>query len=184
LLSSFAEDSTVDALTRSNVKTSWVDGNFKDALHRYLLRDQQFVVPNDMLVKVDLMSMAHGLEVRTPFLDHNVVEYANGIPSNLKVDRGQGKIILKRAFDDILPKTILNRKKHGFEIPIDRWLRTSLKERVRELLSAKRLESHGLIDQLQVDAIMKSYYSDGKTKHAYLIWALFVFQSWYERNLQ
>ncbi|MFC7041690.1 asparagine synthase-related protein [Halonotius sp. GCM10025705] len=97
-------------------------------LDNLLQTDIATYLPDDILVKVDRASMAHSLEVRSPFLDHEFVEYAARIPARYKRHGGDGKWILKEAFRDLLPKRILNRDKHGFGVPVDRWFRGGLSE--------------------------------------------------------
>ncbi len=97
----------------------------QNSMNSVLRADQALVLPNDMLVKADRMSMAHGLEVRVPFLDHTIVEFVNSLPSHYKVEKGKGKKILRDAFPEI-PIEILSRSKKGFEVPLAKWLRKSL----------------------------------------------------------
>src|SRR5919204_2903677 len=94
----------------------------------------RFYLPNDMLTKVDRMSMAHSLEARGPFLDHQVAEWAAGVPMHLKLRRGETKYLLKRLATRYLPMSVLRRPKQGFEIPLSAWLRGDLWKYARGML--------------------------------------------------
>src|SRR5207237_2991078 len=91
--------------------------------NRYLLFDQMYYLPDDILQKVDRMSMAHSLEVRPPFLDHRIVEFAASLPENMKIDGRRQKVILKELMRDKLPASVLRRPKTGLDIPVHDWLR-------------------------------------------------------------
>ena len=109
--------------------------------------DTMNYLPGDILTKVDRMSMANSLEVRSPFLDYELIEYASTIPNKFKISNGQQKHILKETFKDILPKEILNKPKHGFSAPISQWLlSTDLKEFALDCLSENSINNRGLLD--------------------------------------
>ena len=95
----------------------------------------ELVLANDMLTKVDMMSMANSLEVRTPFLDFNVVDFAFSLPENFKIDKHQRKKIVKDAFRDMLPAELFTRNKQGFEVPLLGWFKTELKSTIDDLLN-------------------------------------------------
>jgi asparagine synthase (glutamine-hydrolysing) len=117
-----------------------------DELNSILFSDFKDSLPGDMLTKVDWMSMQNSLEVRVPFLDHRVVELAFKMPSSLKLRNGQGKYILKETFKDLLPASLHDRPKAGFEVPISRWLKTDLKFLVEQYLAEERIRDQGLFD--------------------------------------
>lgn len=151
-------------------------------INDYLLADQNFVLPNDMLKKVDQMSMAFALEVRVPFLDHELVEFANSLSADLKVNAKNSKIILKETFADKLLPEIIKRPKHGFEIPLAVWLGDELSD----FLDAEIFERNFITDQKIfnwnfIDQIKKEWKSGVKGERVYLIWALIVFQNWYKK---
>jgi asparagine synthase (glutamine-hydrolysing) len=100
-------------------------------------------LPDDLLVKTDMASMAHGLELRSPFLDHEVMELTARMPISLKMQGVQQKVFLKRFAQQYLPTSILNRKKHGFQIPIHDWIRGSWQKPIAEALLAGPLIAHG-----------------------------------------
>ena len=97
-------------------------GDFND----YLWSDLELVLPGDMLTKVDLMSMNNSLEVRVPFLDHELVEYVNQLPESYKIDKESRKKILQDTYRDFLPNELYHRPKHGFEVPLLKWFRGPL----------------------------------------------------------
>ncbi|MBM3522829.1 MAG: asparagine synthase (glutamine-hydrolyzing), partial [Alphaproteobacteria bacterium] len=117
-----------------------------DPINAMLAVDIATTLPGDMLVKVDRMSMANGLEVRCPFLDHRVVEIAAAIPGDAKLRRGEGKRILREIFKDRLPTEVFRRPKRGFEIPVRDWLLGPLRPRLDEACDRDRLRRQGLID--------------------------------------
>jgi len=135
---------------------------------------------DEVLVNVDRASMAHGLEVRSPFLDHTVVEFAQSLPYDYKYKRGVGKYILKKLMEDKLPREIVYRKKKGFGIPIGRWLQHELKPLSDELLSHKALQAHGFFDPTVI-ARLKKEHEDGVRDNRKKLWTLMVFQLWYRQ---
>lgn len=153
-------------------------------INDFLLRDQQFVLPNDMLKKVDLMSMAHALEVRVPFLDHELVEFANALPADWKVDTKRTKIILRDTFAKQLPESILKRSKKGFEIPLQSWLQDEMDLLFSSrLFSREFLQRQGLFHPEFIGNIRSEWKQGRVGERIYLVWALLVFQHWYEENI-
>nr|WP_276279667.1 asparagine synthase (glutamine-hydrolyzing) [Halorussus sp. DT72] len=140
--------------------------------------DLQTYLPDDLLVKVDRASMAHSLEVRSPFLDHEVVEFAARIPSKYKWRRGEGKWILKRAFEDLLPEKVLTRSKQGFGVPINEWFRGELREFARD-----NLDSLGARPAFDPDGLRVTLdeHVRGSEDHGYRLWDLVMLEQWYER---
>lgn len=142
--------------------------------------DIELVLPDDFLVKVDRASMAVGLEVRPPLVDHEFLELALSIPQSMKVRNGTGKWIFKKAFEDRLPDEILYRKKQGFELPVDRWLRGPLRDR-----SAATYDSGSplgnYLDLAGVRSLFESH-QRGTGRHGNLLWALSVLDSWMRRQ--
>jgi len=126
--------------------------------------------------------MAASLELRAPFLDYTFVEYAATIPSSLKLKRSASKYILKKALAGRLPEEILTKKKIGFDIPLGAWMRTELKDFVRETLSPERLRRHGYFDEAFVARVLKEHF-DGSHNHRQLLWPLIIFQNWHDRYL-
>ncbi len=117
------------------------------ALDWLMRHDQNFYLPDCLMVKTDIASMANSMEVRCPFLDHEFVEFAATIPSRLKRDAMGGKIILKKAVMDLLPNEILNKPKTGFGLPIPKWFRNDLVPMLKETLLDEASARRGLFEQ-------------------------------------
>ncbi|WMN12226.1 asparagine synthase (glutamine-hydrolyzing) [Marivirga salinae] len=151
------------------------------SINQSLQLDQELVLQGDMLQKVDLMSMQHALEVRVPFLDHELVAFANSLPEEFKVNGKRKKMILQDTFRDIMPEKIYNRPKHGFEVPLLDWLRKDLKLDIEnKWLDKERIEKQEVFDWEGVQALKKKLFSSNpEDSHAH-IWALIVFQGWWE----
>jgi asparagine synthase (glutamine-hydrolysing) len=152
-----------------------------DAVNRMLGTDLIDSLPGDMLTKVDLMSMAHSLEVRVPLLDHRVVELAFRIPGAEKLRGGVTKRVLKEACEGLLPPGHTRRPKAGFEIPISRWLRTDLGFLVDRYLSEDRIRDQGIFEADVVQDLVRSH-RQAKTDTAWALWNLIVFQKWHESH--
>ncbi|MGD9537688.1 MAG: asparagine synthase (glutamine-hydrolyzing) [Alphaproteobacteria bacterium] len=152
-----------------------------DPLNRMLHADLTLSLPSDMLVKVDRMSMANGLEVRCPFLDHRVVECAAAMPGAFKLARGEGKRVLRRAFADRLPADVFTLPKKGFELPIASWLTNELDDLTRRAIDPARLKRQGLfapeLPRRWYDAL-----ASGKRDTSEKLWTLIAFQAWCERH--
>ena len=133
----------------------------------------------DILTKVDRASMAVSLEVRAPFLDPRVAEFASSLPLEYKLNGSNGKYILKKAVEKLLPKTVTKRAKKGFGIPIAEWLRGKLNPLAHDLLSRERLIKQDLFDYEFVEKLL-SEHERGIASHHKQLWTLLVFQMWYE----
>lgn len=152
--------------------------------NKVLITDFKMVLRSDMLVKVDRMSMLHGLEVRSPFLDHELVDFVMQLPPDYKIQPGNRKRILKDAFRDLLPPEIFTRKKQGFEVPLLKWFRNELRGMIDELLDDKFLEEQNLFHPEAVKAIRKQLHSSNPGDSAARIWGLIVFQSWWKKYVK
>lgn len=156
----------------------------KGDLNDLLLADVHMVLPDDMLTKVDLMSMANSLEVRVPLLDYTVVNYAFSLPVSYKIEAGNGKKILKDAFRTELPEELFNRPKHGFEVPLLKWMRTGLRSLIEEeLLERNFIEEQGIFDAEQIDQLKRKLFSNNPGDVHATLWALLVFQYWYKKYI-
>lgn len=152
----------------------------REDLNEVLLNDMHLVLLNDMLVKVDLMSMSNSLEVRVPFLDHEHVGYAFSLPWQYKFGKNQGKKILRDTFRDLLPESILNRPKHGFEVPLLKWFRTDLHSYIhKDLLGRDLLKEQGIFQPEAVQQLLLQLDSNNPGDAAGRVWALVVFQYWW-----
>ncbi len=141
--------------------------------------DLKIVLTDDMLVKSDRMSMQHGLEIRNPFLDYRVVEFAMNLAEDKKISHQGQKLILKDSFKDLLPPEILNREKKGFELPLWKWLKTELKNDMEmKWLSKKRITEEAIFNYDTVYKLKQKLYSLNPGDAPAKIWALIVFQNW------
>jgi len=153
-----------------------------DKINKILYSDLKDSLPGDMLTKVDWMSMKNSLEVRVPFLDHNVVEFAFRIPGSIKLHRGKTKYLLKETFKDLLPRSLYSRPKAGFEIPISRWLKTDLRFLIEEFLGEKRIKEEGIFEYDTISCLKKAFFAN-KTDTSWMLWNLIVFEYWHGRYL-
>jgi len=153
--------------------------SFTDPINAMLAADLGFSLAGDMLVKADRMSMANSLEVRSPFLDKDLVEYAFSIPGKLKIGNFKGKVLLKDTFKNRLPKWSMNLPKKGFELPIADWLRNDLKKLVDDSSSKKNLEKLGIINPSVIDNWKESLYTK-KRDTSWQLWTLITYKQWME----
>ena len=150
-----------------------------DALSAMTQCDTAVVLPDDFLTKVDRASMSVGLEVRPPLVDHEFLELAASIPSQWKIRDGQTKWIFKQLVADRMPDGLLNRPKQGFEIPIDQWLRTSLRDQVEELVLSPGSRISEFIDQTTAAGLYRAHLR--KTgRHGNVLWSLLILGRWLE----
>lgn len=136
-------------------------------------------LPGDILVKVDRASMGAGLESRTPFLDHRVVEFSWQLPLSFKVRGGEGKWLLRQVLYRYVPKELIERPKAGFAVPLESWLRGPLRPWAEELLDARRLEEEGYLNPAPIRAAWREHLS-GRYNRQYPLWNVLMFQAWLE----
>lgn len=154
----------------------------KNDFNELLLTDMQLVLPNDMLRKVDLMSMANGLEVRVPFLDHQLIDYVFQLPVSSKINAQLRKRILQDTFRDMLPAELYNRPKKGFEVPLLKWFRTSLSSLIKDdLLKDSFIEEQNIFDLAEIRRLKQKLFSINPGDTHATIWALIVFQWWWKK---
>ncbi|MBK5284428.1 MAG: asparagine synthase (glutamine-hydrolyzing), partial [Bacteroidia bacterium] len=159
--------------------------NFTNGMNDVFYADAQFVLPNDMLTKVDLMSMANSLEVRVPFLDYEVVDFAFSLPQEFKIDFSQRKKIVRDTFQHLLPPEILTRGKQGFEVPLLDWFRGELKTMISdELLSDEMIVSQNIFNKDEIKKILARLWSSNPGDTPLLVWSLIVFQHWWKKYLR
>jgi len=149
----------------------------RDPLTATSVADLVTYLPCDLMTKVDVASMAHGLECRQPFLDHRVVELAVRMPGRLKFRWGRGKRVLKEAFADLLPRAIRRRRKMGFGVPLDHWFRDELKGFARGILLDRRTLERGYFRPEGVERLLDDHQS-GRFDHSARLWALLVLELW------
>ena len=150
---------------------------------RMALADQLWYLPDDLLAKVDRASMATGLEVRVPILDHRVVEFSWSLPPSLKIRNGQGKWILREVLHRRVPPSLVNRPKVGFSVPVESWLGGPLRGWAEDLLGSRRMGGpEGLLDGAAVRRVWNLFLG-GRTELGLAVWAVLVFQAWSDRWL-
>lgn len=158
-------------------------GNYLD---KALYVDEKAYLPDDLLMKVDKMSMANSLEARSPFLDHKLIEFVSQIPEGMKLRGKIGKYALKQAVAQIVPEDIIQRRKHGFNVPIQTWLTGWLEEYARDILSESTLREQAIFNPEYVHSLWPSM-KDGAYNYDRRIWLLMMFQVWHgifiERNI-
>ncbi len=152
-----------------------------DVINRALFVDLKFDLPDNLLTLTDRMSMAHSLEVRVPFLDHQLLEFMAGIPPAYKRRGWTTKYFLKKALTGILPDEVLYKKKQGFTIPLALWFRTELKDFVEEVLSRERVERTGFLQYPTVRNMLAAHFRAKENYHCQ-IWTFMIFVLWYEAN--
>jgi len=149
-----------------------------------LATDMRMVLEGDMLTKVDRMSMANSLEVRVPFLDYNIVNFAFSLPSAYKIDAFSKKKILKETFAHMLPPELMNRGKQGFEVPLLKWFNTELKSTINnDLLKDNHIDSQGLFSVEQTWKLKQELFSKSPNDAVAKTWAMIVFQHWYKKYM-
>ena len=166
-------DSDVYAPIRRQLRGAHTD----DLLNRQLYTDLQVYLADDILVKVDRMSMATSLETRAPFLDVDVMELAFSMPGHLKIRSGERKYVLKRAMKGLLPESVLTRGKEGFSIPMKSWLRHEWAPMMQDLLGPDRVGRRGWLEPAQVTRRVTEHLA-GTQNHAHLLFSLMVLERW------
>ncbi len=141
------------------------------------LHDIHTYLPGDLLVKADLASMAHSLELRSPFLDHEVLELGISLPERLLVQGSQGKLALRRAFAADLPERVAARGKTGFGVPLGRWFREDLRELASDLLLDRRARDRGHFRPAEVKRLLYEHVS-GRRDHGHRLWCLLMLELW------
>jgi asparagine synthase (glutamine-hydrolysing) len=149
-------------------------------LNRYLLVDHNYYLTDDILYKVDRMSMAHSLEVRPPLLDHRIVEFAASLPEELKIGRGGQKVLLRQLMRGKLPPSILNRKKTGLDVPTHDWFRGVLRPLLLDTLTAEAVEASGLFDYSRIQSLIRNHMKR-RVNVGYQLWGLLTLFLWMKR---
>ncbi|HNF19203.1 MAG TPA: asparagine synthase (glutamine-hydrolyzing) [Chitinophagales bacterium] len=156
------------------------DGTLNDCL----LADVNMVLPYDMLTKVDRMSMRNSLEVRVPFLDYRIVEFAFSLPVSSKINGNMKKKIVQDAFREVLPNELYNRPKKGFEVPLLQWFRTDLKDKIlNDWLSDEYIQQQGVFNINTIQQLKLQLFSNNPGDVHAQIWALIVFQNFWRKYM-
>ncbi len=147
--------------------------------NKLLYLDFKQYLQDDILTKVDRASMYNSLEVRAPFLDYQLVDFVCSLPFEYKFRNWERKYLLKKLMVDKLPKEVIYRKKKGFGIPLAKWINKELKEATLELLNKSSIERQGIFDHVYIQGLLDEHFN-GRRDNKKLLWALMVFQMWYQ----
>jgi len=172
-----------DALTKAtdsvDLTVGWYGRSDAEAfIDRTLFVDVMSYLPEDLLVKVDIATMAHSLEARSPFLDHKLMEFAASLPDDLKLRGIESKYLLKHTLCGMIPRPIVQRKKMGFGVPLDMWFRNDLKEMAYDVLLAKKCTERGYFKPESLQKLLDEHASE-RYDHSYRIWALLFLEMWH-----
>jgi asparagine synthase (glutamine-hydrolysing) len=151
----------------------------KDPLNQVLEAEFKTIFPDQVLSFVDKLSMAHSIELRTPFLDYRFVEFVASIPGGFKIKNGIVKYIFKKAAEELLPQEIIERPKEGFVLPINQWLLKNMEDYVKSVLSPERLRKHGFFNEVLVKDLIRCYYANQQLENSNKVWSLIMFQLWW-----
>ncbi len=158
-------------------RTAFADHAHNDPMDGAFRIDLSTYLPDDLLVMADRMSMAHSLELRAPFCDHQVIEESLRIPSSMKLPGFRLKGLLRAAFADVLPPQVLSHRKQGFMIPLGRWLRTGLRDAMEELLAPDHVRTRGLFVPDAVETLKREHLSETRS-HSDRLWTLMMAELW------
>ena len=166
-----------------DLQSKWLDAESRNShigrLDSVLLTDLMTYLPTDLLVKVDIATMANSLEARSPFLDHKVIEFAASLPENIKMSRFQTKSLLKKVAANLVPREAVYRRKMGFGVPIGDWFRGEMKGFVREMLLSEKSLNRGVIRPEMLKRYVDEHTSAEKD-HAFKLWTLLMLELWFE----
>jgi asparagine synthase (glutamine-hydrolysing) len=164
----------------ASYRAAWAKSEGSSLLPRLLDLNLRTYLLDDLLVKMDRMSMAHGLEVRSPFLDQELAAYVLQLPGTVKMRRMRLKFLLKQAFAAELPPTITRRRKQGFGVPLDRWFRTDLSQYLKSALGpGARIRNR--LDPTALDAVIAAHQS-GRRNFGHGLWALLTLELFLRRE--
>src|SRR5437868_394237 len=144
--------------------------------------DVRSYLPYDLLVKVDITSMANSLETRSPFLDHEVMEFAARLPDKIKVRGRELKYLLKRTFADLLPPENVHRRKMGFGVPVGQWFRGPLRELLCDSLLSNRSLARGYFQPTELKRLVNEHLTS-HADHTYPLWSLLMLELWHQELL-
>jgi asparagine synthase (glutamine-hydrolysing) len=165
------------------VAEGWRQAAASNGLDRMLAVDVETYLPGDLLVKMDVATMAYSVEARSPLLDHRLMEFAAALPPELKLRDGGGKWLLKSALRELLPAEIVDRPKMGFSIPLASWLRRDLRELPVDVLLDPRTVARGYFRTAEVERIIREH-RDGVVDHSHRLWALLQLELWHREVVE
>ncbi|MBV8955372.1 MAG: asparagine synthase (glutamine-hydrolyzing) [Solirubrobacterales bacterium] len=168
------EDSTTDDV----ILTPWHQSTAAERIDRLLDVDSNTYLPGALLVKIDIATMAHSVEARSPFLDQELMQFAASLPAELKLRGRDGKHILKSAMRGILPDEILDRKKMGFGVPLVSWFRNELRDLPQEILLDPGAVERGYFNRREIERVIHEH-QHSQADHSYRLWALLQLEMWH-----
>ncbi len=180
LYSDFFREQTLQADPTGLLGTWFKHANGIGIVDAMLLTDQMTYLPNDLLVKVDIATMAVSLEARSPFLDHHVIEFAASLPENLKLRRLTTKYLLKKVLRKLLPSENLDRRKMGFGVPIGHWFRGKMQPFLREVILSDKALRRGLFKPEAVRQLVELH-TRGERDYSHHLWTLLMLELWFNR---
>jgi asparagine synthase (glutamine-hydrolysing) len=145
-----------------------------------MMTDQMTYLPNDLLVKVDIASMANSLEARSPFLDHKVIEFAASLPENLKMRGFETKSLLKKVAARLVPREVVYRRKMGFGVPVGKWFRGEMKDFVKSVLLSEKSLERGIMKRDAIERCVVEH-TTGMKDNSFQIWTLLMLELWFQR---
>lgn len=160
------------------IREAWESSSARSLVDRLLDTDTRTYLPGDLLVKMDIATMAHSVEARSPFLDHQLLEFAASLPADQKLRGGAGKHILKNSLRGHLPDQVLDRQKMGFAVPLARWFRNELRHLPAEVLLDKRTEDRGYFQATEVRRLIDEH-QRGRADHSARLWLLLQLEYWH-----
>ena len=173
--------SSVAGQNASHFLDDWfARANGTGTLDATLLTDQMTYLPNDLLVKVDIASMANSLEARSPFLDHNLIEFAASLPESMKMSRFETKSLLKKVAARLVPREVVYRKKMGFGVPVGKWFRGEMKDFVRDVLLSEKSLKRGIVRPEMIQRYVDEHTSAARD-HSFQLWTLLMLELWFQR---
>jgi asparagine synthase (glutamine-hydrolysing) len=167
----------------ATIAEPWEASSAEDPIDRMLDVDQQTYLPGDLLVKMDIATMAYGLEARSPLLDHEVVELGAALPTRFKVRGREKKIALRAALRGVVPDRHIDRAKQGFQVPMAEWFRTDLRELARETLLGEAAASRGYLRQDVVAGLLQRHL-DRKEDNSSLLWSALALELWHQQVVE
>ena len=150
---------------------------------KIMLHDLLSYLPTDILAKVDRAAMSVSLETRIPYLDHELVRFSFSLPSNFKINHGNGKLLLRDYLSQYIPKSIFERPKMGFAVPLSQWLRNELRDWAEDIILSNDLVVQGYFDPKIIETRWSEHLS-GKYDWSTQLWCVLMFQLWYKNMLE
>jgi asparagine synthase (glutamine-hydrolysing) len=165
------------------VTSAWTRSAAADPVDAMSAVDVETYLPDDLLVKMDVATMAYSVEARSPFLDHRLMEFAASIPSEHKLSSGRSKAVLRSALRRVLPEEILERQKMGFAIPLRRWFREELRDLPAEILLDRRSIDRGYFQRGEIESLIREH-QEGDADHSLRLWVLLQLETWHREVVE